>query len=708
MNLIATIAGEDYEIKAGSLRVSEQFGARATIACTVIVDPDVRPQIDDSVTISVNGTPRWGGVLTQAPEQGVFGSVNPTTEMEIQATDWFALLERRLFSGAFAEEPMKDRLEYLIDNVLGPSYGITLDAGQVDGPDVPARAYELKSIAEIVVELQKDSNYFLAISPAKVAVMQAPSANPSPWNIADNDGHVSGDLKVTPTRKDFANFLYGKLGESRLVDKSETFTGTGSTARFKLRYPFTSALSGLVAVVVSGIASQQTLDWLTANADWYIDHSTNELVRAAGNFPSGDTVTLAYQSQAPFFITATTGTPPSLADRVDAQVDYPTIYDLDEGQALLDQELLNRNIETKEVTYETHDDGLAVGQSQDINRTDRPIDETCIIMGLETRDYAGGFAYDVRALTGGYARSSRDVWASAFNSGGGNRASLGGSSVAIMRTSAGVPTGLVWPQILRFRHVEYTYNPSDAPMSHLAGMRLTGGVPPDAPAATYVYFKPNGANRTLEGIYVEGAGDAPAGQVLILKNDDDVYSLTLKQYVGVTGTRYRQILTKYPIVLAPGGQCVLVLQARGLSYLGTDLTANGWMPVSVTGRGWYDIPSSDCTLTASAGTWALGTLNYLRAFFDGRRAEIRGSLGGTTVSATPQSLRLAIAGILFGAKDARGTIDLTEDGFVTQSEGKCYAREASDYIEFRKAAAANWLTTSGQTGIVFSVTSELE
>lgn len=126
---------------------------------------------------------------------------------------------------------------------------------------------------------------------------------------------------------------------------------------------------------------------------------------------------------------------------------------------------------------------------------------------------------------------------------------------------------------------------------------------------------------------------------------------------------------------------------------------------------WVEVPYANCTFTASAGTWTVdaGDLLYLRYATIGRLIFIRGAIVTTDVSAAPLELRLAIAGINFGAQDAFGFSVLTDaTGFATQDTGQAIARAATDLIAFKKRDGAAWTLTAGDnTGVIFSLTAEL-
>src|SRR5690606_20066346 len=187
----------------------------------------------------------------------------------------------------------------------------------------------------------------------------------------DSDGNVVGDIVVEPNRvAGYANKVVLRAGDARVVEKTDSFTGDGSTDRWDLTY---KVVSDRGYVTANGVF--QTLG---VGAQWSIN-SANQLVRNGGNLPNGHVVTIVYDAQFPITVEATDSA--HATNPVEVLIERADIFDKAEAQAVADAELSARLslLTQATVRYTTHTDGLKVGMTQHVESSARDIDDDIVI-----------------------------------------------------------------------------------------------------------------------------------------------------------------------------------------------------------------------------------------------------------------------------------------------------------------------------------------
>ncbi len=398
-----TIAGAAKVIRAGSLNLSETLNGRTTAGFTITsFDGTYRPALDAEVIIEEDGDRVFGGLIERATERGFHGGAKPAIETLVSAGDFTAYTDRRYVNETIPAGTLKAAL--IVVATYLSSYGVTLDAGQVDGPTLPELVYEYRPLTEVLNELStltaKDGEQFAwTIDSFKVLSMRQPSTVPGPFNLIGNLlPVVLGDLEVEPSRDHFANRVIVKVPSRSEENHEETFTGDGSTITFQLQFVPTSTRG----YVTYDTTQYETLN-LTGDADpamWTLDPGTNTITRNIGAPALGAPISIIFNgtfsglgqaddlaSQAP---------PPAGVGLWEKVVVVDTVPTDETAQSLAEAYLAQALTATQGITYKTFASGLHPGQTQTVTVPARNLSGTAVLTDVVTRDSQNRLIREVR------------------------------------------------------------------------------------------------------------------------------------------------------------------------------------------------------------------------------------------------------------------------------------------------------------------------
>lgn len=421
----------------GGWSIRETANGRNTFRCDVVSeDGTYRPSIDHVLTVVEGAVTYFGGIITSPAEEGVLGEPGIPIVTRITAVDFSILAQRRYVNETIPAGTLKAALVVLTTYLA--SYGVTLDAGQVDGPTLPELVYEDKRLDEVLNELTVISNgYIWTISYTKVLSMALPASTVAPFNVSDANGHAIGDILVEPNREDFANYIIVRAG-SGTHDVEDVFTGDGVEDSFQLSTPLVNHYgivtnAGVVETLsLQGIGFDLAAFWL-----YYAVDNTIRRVPAAGPPANGNEIRVSYIGLFPIRVTADGGA--AAADRVEKVVTEPDVFNRTVAQALADSYLPRFMTGYKTVRYKTFQQGAHPGQSQTIVTARRNYNALSLITDVDIQHLEGSLiTYSIRAQEGTlYQGSWRDTikrW------GGGSISSGGVGGAALTLVSGGRPS----------------------------------------------------------------------------------------------------------------------------------------------------------------------------------------------------------------------------------------------------------------------------
>jgi hypothetical protein len=399
MATVITIDGTPVLIKAKSLRIQAANG-RTTASFTVeSLDASYRPDLDAEALLVEDGTRILGAVVTNAREKGTAGGARAALTTDITVADFNAFVERRIISISIPGGTLKAALELLRTTYLsGPGgYDITLDAGQVDGPTLPALAYTVKGLREVlddIMTLTADFGEPFAwrINDFRVLSAKQPSDNPAPFNLSGLPiPQVIGDI-VVETKRDsnYANNVTVYVPPTPQTNRVETFEGDGIEDTFTLEARLTGHRG---FVVVNGAQERLTEEGsgfeLAVQWIWDPDDNTIRRVAQGVSDPPADEAVISITFDGILTIVVNEFNQDQIDEFgiKDYVLTLTSIPPDTTASAIAAAELAKRAFVTRTVTYRTLESGLAIGQSQSFTVPRRNLSVTGLITQISTRDF---------------------------------------------------------------------------------------------------------------------------------------------------------------------------------------------------------------------------------------------------------------------------------------------------------------------------------
>lgn len=353
-------------------------------------------------------TAHFSGSIESTVERGA-GSDAPTSHIvtSITAVDFNGIPDQRYVSGTYASATMKSRITSIVADYLD-DYDIEVDINQANGPTLEAASYDYAlSVTEVLNEISRlSSGYVWNISPLKVLTFTLASGDAAPFSVTTANRNSRGDMTVERSRTRKANRVIVQAGLEKVLEKTESFTGNGSTSSWPLTY---TRVSDRGYVTANG--NFETLSTVAGTAQWRINTSTNTLVREAGNLTNGHVVTIVYDAQFPHYVQADDAGDQATNGIIESFIRKPDVYDNDEAQAIADAEVALLVDSEVKVTYRTYETGLLVGQTQTITVAERSVNASCLITEIRISDEIDRLVYEVSAKSVGFASTWRDMWA---------------------------------------------------------------------------------------------------------------------------------------------------------------------------------------------------------------------------------------------------------------------------------------------------------
>lgn len=403
---VFTIDGVEKQIQPG-WRISENLNERNTMTFSVLsLDGSYRPEARQVVNFRYDGTLIFAGHIHHTDEKGLGGYGVVPIETACGATDYNALTDRRQAEVTLAAGTLKSQKEDL-DAYLTP-YGVISDPEQVDGPAMDELTFQRGSLTEGYNKLSVASGYAKQIDYLKVSRMYAPGTTPAPFNIADNDGQIIGDVTVSPSTDQYANRIIVLAG-SGTQEVEDHFTGDGVEDTFELNYNVAS-LYGYV--VNNAVSETLRISGDPDSATWEYDPDTRSITRLTGAPGNGNAIVISYVAQFPFEATAEdVGEQDGGANLIERVYVHTEIMDITTAQALADGYLVKALITPREVRYTTLLPGVHPGMSQYIECTPRNLDGYCLITNVDITANGNVLRYEVRATEGlVIAESHQEKW----------------------------------------------------------------------------------------------------------------------------------------------------------------------------------------------------------------------------------------------------------------------------------------------------------
>lgn len=411
------IGGTPFDVLKENLDLSLQANWQGTLACDLpSYDGAYRPALRSEVIFKADGVAIFGGILSQAPEQG-FGGPNLTQIVHhLSAVSFSTYLTYRHVTETIAAGVTLKAALQVLDNYL-PT-GVILDPAQVNGPNLTQEFVFVRTrLDECLKALTTDTGYLPEIDPAKLFRMVLPASNAAPFNILDSGPvYQFGDLVVDRTLDDtYANRVLGEISGGAPTS-TEVFTAadgvtSGGFIYFTTAFPASLSqndawpnqfiLNGtpLGPVGFVGISVTNAWDWDAAN------RRLRYTIASGAPFPAGaDTVTVTYAIGYPFYVTGNNAADQALYPIKETFVQIDIAMTLAEAQAYVDALASSRAAAIRRVRYVTLDNRLRPGMSQTVNVAARGINATVLITEVKAscpgEAYGDDLFFDITAIVG--------------------------------------------------------------------------------------------------------------------------------------------------------------------------------------------------------------------------------------------------------------------------------------------------------------------
>jgi hypothetical protein len=380
-----TVGGVTKQLRAGWTITESANSLDRMDFALVSLDGSYRAVNDQEVILTEDGTRIFGGLIDRPSEAGVVGAnAWATIEQRLSAVDFNIYAHRIRLTAEIPAGTYKAFLT-VVANAL-TAQGVTLDAGQVNGPNLPALSYNDAPIVDVLNEgaalasADGATSWVWNIGYTKVLSSVEAGSEAAPFNIAANDDQVVGDVTVEqPRPSDYANYIT-LLGGSGTRDVEDTFTGDGVEDTFALTIQLATSYG---YVTVNGVA-----ETLGTGATWEYDGATNSITRSSPTAAAASIV-MTYVGQYPKAVTADGGA--AAANRVQKTYAYPDIYDATVMQLLADSLLVRDMSEPKTARYAAaySKTGLHPGQVQTITLPKRNLTGSHLFTAVQIRHIPG-------------------------------------------------------------------------------------------------------------------------------------------------------------------------------------------------------------------------------------------------------------------------------------------------------------------------------
>lgn len=428
-----TIGGVSRQIRDGSLLITETANGRNRLQCDIYsADRSYRPAIDAEILITEDGTRIFGGVIDRADEAGVSGVGAPGIVTHVSAVDFNVFPSRRVLNLTIPTGTLKAALQALDDYLA--TYGVTLDAGQVDGPTLPELTFSFMGYEDALNQLATMTGYVWEVDYNKTFRMFDPSGTAAPFNLATGDGNFFGDVTVEPSSQDYATRVLVLAGTG-IQDVTDTLTGDGATQDFTLNY---SLIAHRGTLTVGGVSKSVGVHDVDA-IEWTYESATNQLHHVGAPVGLGVAIVMVYTAQFPVLALAIDAGEEGAGHYQEKLISYPDVFDVTVAQAIADTELARAVSQPRTVHYQSLDTGLHPGQTQDITIPERDLSGTWVITEVKIQNVTGGIV--TRSVTAVEGTDAGVDWRAVYkgwNGGGASSVSSVAGAVIPLSTGSGV------------------------------------------------------------------------------------------------------------------------------------------------------------------------------------------------------------------------------------------------------------------------------
>jgi hypothetical protein len=314
MSFKATIATIDRTDKVLSAHITLPLNERATALVQCV--PDFVPTRLQEIQLYAadQTTLLFGGIITHRNLQGIESAAG-TPYCELECSDFWLYADQAQTSLVYtADVTLKQVLTDLVAGELG-DFGITLDAGQVDGPTLAAFAFEEDTYVSDALRqlMERAAGFVCRISATKTLKAFLLGTEAAPYTVTDLQPHCHS-ISWTDGREMPANRVVLVCGPSSgafLYRGFQTSDGVATSWKFDVQgdmSPWTIIVGGEFVDITDGIGSGGRYEW---DRETFTLHAGTD-----GVPPNGTIFNVTYWVNYPFEIIRATGGTPVITRRV--------------------------------------------------------------------------------------------------------------------------------------------------------------------------------------------------------------------------------------------------------------------------------------------------------------------------------------------------------------------------------------------------------
>jgi hypothetical protein len=398
MAFTVTIDGDPVEVLDQSLNITAANGRSTATFEARSLDGSTRYDEDTEVIIEEDATRILGAVASSTRERGTVNGATDGIVIEVTGTDFNAFIDRRIVSFSLVSGTLKTALDYIVDTYLSGAggYSITLDAGQVDGPTLPALAYTVVKLRDVLDDISRLTGevgepYYISIDDFRVLSGKQASTEPAPFDVADPCAEVIGDIVVEERRdSNYANNVTVYVPPTPQSNHVETFTGDGSEDTFQLQYTLVQAPA---SVYVDGVPESLAIEGqgFDLAVRWLYNQTNNTIQRVIQGVSDppglGADISITFDGLITIVVNAFDAAEIAAIGIWDKVITLSSLPPDTTAQAIADAELAKSKYPVRTVTYSTMEQGLKTGQSQTFTVSRRNLSGAAgVITQIVTRD----------------------------------------------------------------------------------------------------------------------------------------------------------------------------------------------------------------------------------------------------------------------------------------------------------------------------------
>ncbi len=265
---LLTIGGTTIAPIAQSVTISQPANGASVLTCDIAsLTGSYIPTLDVDAQLLLNGTPVYGGTITDVVTSGLGGDPAIPIVSRITITDYNGLADQRDVFDSFVAGPLKTILVRMAA-YLAP-FGVVIDPAQAAGPAMPAVVYDDRKLRDVLNELVTlaGGGWVWEIDPLKVFRMYPIGSLTAPFNVIDGDKNAVRDLSVQVSRTSanlaYANHVIVRGGTAQVPIRAEASNGPEQVAH-KVWDVVVAAPTATTLVAAQALANELILQYVVS------------------------------------------------------------------------------------------------------------------------------------------------------------------------------------------------------------------------------------------------------------------------------------------------------------------------------------------------------------------------------------------------------------------------------------------------------------